>query len=157
MITKKVRPEADPRFWIGATCTKVRVRYVATGDPERTLTVVSTGARINITHTGTAPFSMLGYALALARAQQRRGATDAMRAVQEHITRVEGEAQALLRVAEPPALELFRRRVARAEQRANEQRRAGVLLGLRQHAALLTEEEVVNAWRQGVVEGVHGR
>lgn len=104
-----------------------------------------------------APFSVHGYALALARVRRKRGATEAMRKVAQYVAQVDQQVAALLPAAEQRGLDLFRCRRAREDQRTNARRRERLIEAIRRNAKLLTEEELVTAWREGVVEAVHRR
>lgn len=155
----RLPPEADPNFWVGAKCARVRVSHFVSGRIERYFTVVSAaGAAIRIqdTYKPAGPaFSMQAHALALAKFRRTRGATDAMRMVLPHISTVDQQVSALLPAAEQRALEAFRRRKTRDDLRTNARRRTRVLEEIRENADVVSEEEVVTAWRQGVVESVH--
>ena len=156
----KLPPEADPNFWIGATCVRVHVSHFVSGAIERIITVVSSaGVKTQIadnSHQSTSAFSMQNYALALARVSRKRGATDAMRQVFPQIAQVEQQVAALLPAAEQRGMTVFRRRKARDDLRTNTRRRERVLEDIRRSADVVSEEEVVTAWREGLVEGVHG-
>lgn len=157
----KLPPEADPSFWVGAKCTRAHVRYFVGGAVERRFTVVSaTGVATTIIDRDRRPnatFSMQKHALALARAKRKSGVTDGMRAVLPHIARVEQQAAALRPAAEQRGMDAFRNRKARHYDRTNARRRARALDEVRRNAALLSEDEVVTAWREGLVESVHAR
>lgn len=155
----KLPHEADPSFWIGAKCKRVRVRYFVGGAVERRFTVISTtGVGTTVIDRDRRPnatFSMQNHALTLARAKRMSGATDAMRAVLPHVTRVEQQAATLRAAAEQRGIDAFRRRKARDDDRTNARRRERALNEVRRNAALLSEDEVVTAWREGLVESVH--
>jgi hypothetical protein len=157
----KLPPEADPSFWVGAKCVRVRVSHFVSGAIERIITVVSTaGVKTQIadnSHQSTSAFSMQTHALALAKVSRKRGATDAMRQVFPQIAQVEQKVAALLPAAEQRGIAVFRRRKARDDLRTNTRRRERVLEDIRRNAELFSEEELVTAWREGVVEGVHVR
>lgn len=98
---------------------------------------------------------MQSYALALARVRRKKGATEAMKAVLPHVARVDQQAAALLPAAEQRGMDVFRRRKARDNARSYARRRQRTLDEIRQNADLLSEEEVVTAWREGIVDGLH--
>ena len=151
--------EADPSFWVGAKCTRAHVRYFVGGAVERRFTVVSaTGVTTTVIDRERRPnatFSMQNHALALARAKRKNGATNAMRAVLPHVARVEQQAATLRPTAEQRGRDALRRRKARDDDRTNARRRERALDEVRRSAALLSEDEVVTAWREGLVENVH--
>jgi hypothetical protein len=156
----KLPPEADPSFWIGAKCKRVSVRHFVGGAVERRFTVVSavgvTATVIDRDRRPNATISMQNHALTLARAKRKDGATDAMRAVLPHIARVEQQAATLRPAAEQRGMDAFRRRKARDDDRTNARRRERALGEVRRNAALLSEDEVVTAWREGgLVESLH--
>ncbi len=155
----KLPPEVDPSFWVGAKCKRAHVRYFVCGAVERRFTLVSTAdvatTVIDRDRRPNATFSMQNHALALARAKRKNGATDAMRAVLPHIAHIEQQAATLRPAAEQRGMEAFRRRKARDDARTNARRRERALDEIRQSADLLSEEEVVAAWREGLVESVH--
>lgn len=157
----KLPPEADPSFWVGAKCTRAHVRYFVCGAVERRFTVVSAaGVATTVIDRDRRPnarFSMQNYALALARAKRKNGTTDAMRAILPHVAHVEQQAATLRPAAEQRGMDAFRRRKARDDDRTNARRRERSLDEVRRNADLLSEEELVTAWREGVVESVHGR
>lgn len=157
----KLPPESDPSFWIGAKCVRAHVRYFVCGAVERRFTVVSAaGVTTTVTDRDRRPnakFSMQPHALALALARRKRGATDAMRKVLSHVGRVDQEVAALLPAAEQRGMDVFRRRKARDDARTNTRRRERALDEVRRNADLLSEEDVVTAWREGIVESVHSR
>lgn len=155
----KLPPEADPSFWIGAKCARVHVRYFVCGAVERRFTVRSAlGVATTVIDRDRRPnatFSMQTHALDLARAQRKKGATDAMRAVLPDVAHIEQQAASLRPAAEQRGMDTFRRRKARDDARTNARRRERALNEIRQSADLLSEEEVVAAWREGLVESVH--
>ena len=155
----KLTPEAEPSFWIGAKCVRVRVRHFVSGTIEKRCTVVSaSGAEREILRElrpQEGPFSMQSYALALARVRRRKGATEAMRAVLPHLAEVDRQIAALLPAAEQRAIDAFRRRKARDDSRANKRRRDRLLGEVRRHAELVSEDELLTAWREGIVDVVH--
>lgn len=155
----KAPPEADPKFWIDAKCVRVHVSYTLSGVARRRFTVASgAGTAAQITDTSRqqgVAIAMQSYALALARVRRKKGATEAMRAVLSHVARVDQQAAALLPAAEQRGMDAFRRRMARDTARTNARRRERTLDEIRANADLLSEEEVVTAWREGIVDGVH--
>lgn len=155
----KLPPEAEPSFWIGAKCVRVRVRHFVSGTIERRFAVVSgSGAARDIRREARptdGPFSMRSYALALARVRRKKGATEAMRQVLPHVARVDEQIAALLPAAEQRAIDSFRRRKAIGAARTKARRRGRALDEIRRSADLLSEEDVVKAWREGIVDGVH--
>lgn len=155
----KAPPEADPKFWIDAKCVRVHVTYTLSGVARRRFVVVSgAGAITQITdtaHQNGISIAMQSYALALARVRRKRGATEAMKAVLPHVARVDQQAAALLPAAEQRGMDVFRRRKTRDTARTNARRRERTLDEIRRNADLLSEDEVVTAWREGVVDGVH--
>lgn len=155
----KLPPEADPKFWIDAKCVRVRVRHFVSGAIERRFTVVSAaGVTREIrreSRPNDPPFSMHSYALAVARVRRKKGATEAMRRVLPHVARIDHEIATLLPAAEQRAMDALRRRKASDDARTNARRRERVLSEVRRNADLVSEEELVTAWREGIVEGVH--
>jgi len=155
----KLPPEAEPSFWIGAKCKRVHVRYFVCGAVERRFTVVSAaGAATTVIDRDRRPnatFSMQNHALALARAKRKNGATDTMRAVLPHVAIVEKQVAGLLPIAEQRGMDAFRRRKTRDDARTNARRRDRALDEIRRSAGLLTEEEILTAWREGLVDSVH--
>lgn len=155
----KLPPEAEPSFWIGSKCVRVRVRHFVAGTVERRFAVVSvSGVTRDIRRESRpqdGPFSMQSYALALARVRRKKGATEAMRQVLRHVARVDEQIAALLPAAEQRAIDAFRRRKAMDAARTNARRRERALDEIRRSADLLSEEDVVKAWREGIVDGVH--
>lgn len=149
----KLPPEADPNFWIGAKCVAIRVSHFISGAVLRRFVLASAaGAK-----THGAPFSVQDYALALARVRRKRRATEAMRKVAQYVAQVDQQVAALLPAAEQHGLDLFRRRRAREDQRTNARRRERLIEEIRRNADVMSEEDVVTAWREGVVEAVHRR
>lgn len=155
----KLPPEAEPSFWIGAKCKRAHVRYFVCGAVECRFTLVSAaGAATTVIDRDRPPnatFSMQNHALALARAKRKNGATEAMRAVLSHIAQVEQQAATLRPAAEQRGMDAFRRRKTRDDDRTNARRRERALDEVRRNANLLSEEDVLTAWREGVVESVH--
>lgn len=157
----KLPPEAEPSFWIGVNCTRAHVRYFVCGAVERRFTVVSTAGVattvIDRDRRPNATFSMQNHALALARARRKNGATDAMRTVLPHVAHVEQQAATLRPAAEQRGMGAFRRRKARDDDRTNARRRERALNEIRRNADLLSEDDVITAWREGVVESIHSQ
>lgn len=157
----KLPYEADPSFWVGARCARVHVSHSVAGVITRRFVVVSGAGTVtqitDATRQHGAPFSMQSYALALARVRRKHGATEAMRKVLPHIARIDQQVAALLPAAEQHGLELFRRRKARDDARTMTRRRERVIEEIRRNADVMSEEDVVTAWREGVVDGVHRR
>ena len=157
----KLPPEADPKFWVGAKCVRVHVRYFVCGAVERRYTIVSAaGVATTVTDRDRRPnavFSIQPHALALARARRKQGATAAMRQVLQHIAKIDQQVAALRPAAEQRGMDTFRRRKVRDDARTNARRRERALEEIRRNADVVSEEEVVTAWREGLVEGVHGR
>jgi hypothetical protein len=155
----KLPPEAEPSFWINAKCVRVRVRHFVSGTIERRFAVVSGSGAARDTRREKGPqdgpFSMQSYALALARVRRKKGATEAMRRVLPHVARVDEQIAALLSAAEQRAIDAFQRRKAADAARTNARRRERALEEIRRSADLLSEENVVRAWREGIVDGVH--
>lgn len=155
----KLPPEAEPSFWIGGKCVRVLIRHFVSGTIERRFAVVSgSGAARDIRREARptdGPFSMQSYALALARVRRKKGATEAMRQVLPHVARVDEQIAALLPAAEQRAIAAFRRRKAVDAARTNARRRGRALDEIRRSADLVSEEDVIKAWREGIVDGVH--
>lgn len=155
----KLPPEADPSFWIGAKCVRIRVRHFVSGTVERRFAVVSgSGVTRDIRRESRpqdGPFSMQSYAMALARVRRKKGATEAMRQVLPHVARVDEQIAAFMPPAEQRAIDALRRRKAADAARTNARQRERALNEIRRSADLLSEEDVVRAWREGVVDGVH--
>lgn len=153
------RAEADPAFWATAKCVAVRAEHFVSGAIEHVYRIKSSQATVHIHDSGrrasSPPFSLQAYALKLAAKQRRKGATAAMKAVLPHVARVEAEAKALLPAAEQRAGEVARKRATARETRIRAKNRAAVLKAIRRHADLVEEHEVVQAWREGVIEQVH--
>lgn len=80
-----------------------------------------------------------------------------MRKVAQYVAQVDQQVAALLPAAEQRGLDLFRRRRAREDQRTNARRRERLIEEIRRNADVMSEEDVVTAWREGVVEAVHRR
>lgn len=156
---KSLRREGDPAFWIGAACTRVRVWHSESGAIGRWFTVVSpVGGTVAIMSNGDPrPFSFQEYVLALALVTGDRGAARAMRRIFPHVARVAQQAAALLPAAEQRSRDTLLRRLSRADIRRMERRRERTLEMIRRNAMLLSEGDVVTAWRGGLVDGVHNR